>query len=454
MIDSMSLASLMEELSGELTGVDVEFKQVCTDSRNIEQGSLFVALSGERFDGHEYVEQAFNKGAAAALVERQQDLNGSQLRVDNVLTALGQLGAINRKQFKGPVVALTGSAGKTTTKEMLASIFREVGPVLATHANFNNEIGVPLTLLSLEKEHEYAVIELGARQEGDIRYLMSLVEPEVSLITNAMPAHIESFGNLDNVALSKAEVFTGLKAGGIAVINLDDQYASFWRRLAADHPVIGFSMQGNPQATVSARLMEHGQWYNTIKLLVDEQEREITLSVPGEHNVANALAAAAAAHAVGVDVSNIAAGLEKFVGVSGRMQLQYGIKGSKVIDDSYNANPGSVKSAIDVLSRIDGNKWLVLGDMAELGDDAEKLHAHIAEYAVSSKIDRLLCIGEHGKTAVRCFGEGAQHFSSRQDLLDYCRQHVSSQDVILVKGSRSAQMEKVAGQLLAAEGEQ
>jgi UDP-N-acetylmuramoyl-tripeptide--D-alanyl-D-alanine ligase len=450
MQESCALTAIEHLLQGRLYGEDVEFNSVSTDSRQARKGSLFVALSGEHFDGHEFVGQAIENGACAAIVTRQLDLPVSQLKVTDTQLALGRLANFNRKQFHQPVLALTGSAGKTTTREMLAAILSEAGPVLASFGNFNNEIGVPLTLLELSPVHQFAVIEMGARKKSDIAYLMSIAEPDVTLITNAMPAHIEGFGSLENVASSKAEIFSELKSDGIAVINLDDQFAKLWLDMAGDRKVIGFSRQANANAIVSAELLESIEWGACIKLRIANDEAQIKLQVPGLHNLSNALAAAAGAFALGVDFSAICRGLEKFTGVSARLQLLAGMGACRIIDDSYNANPGSVKSAIDVLSGFAGSKWLLLGDMAELGTESQALHEQIADYAREKKIDALLCVGEKSKVAARRFGLNGRHFPSQEALLEFCRQSIRGNEVLLIKGSRSARMEYLVTQLTAA----
>ncbi len=447
MMSAFSLTELQSVLQGELIGDDVSVVSVSTDSRNIANDALFVALRGDNFDGHRFVEQARKNGARAALVEESVESPLSQLRVADSLVALGEVAGLNRQHFKKPVLALTGSAGKTTTKEMLASILSESGEVLATCGNYNNEIGVPLTLFELKPEHQYAVIEMGAAKAGDIAYLMGIAAPDLALITNAMPAHIEGFGSLENIAKSKAEIFSGLKENGIALLNLDDDFAGLWLDMIGERKTVSFSMKGNPQANVSASVLDGGQWQSRIKLSVDGKSIELLLPVPGKHNIANALAAAASAHALGVKLETIVVGLEKFSGVDGRLQLLPGKQGSKIIDDSYNANPGSVKSAIDVLVGFKGPKWLILGDMAELGAESETQHQHIAEYALKKNIKKMLCIGEKSAVAAKHFGEHGHHFNDQQELLSYCQQYLHGGEVVLVKGSRSARMENIVHSL-------
>lgn len=452
-MSATSLNAIQNSLQGELIGDDVEITSVSTDSRNIAKGSLFVALKGAQFDGHQFLVQAENNGAKAALVEEPANISISQLKVDDTLVALGQVANFNRQQFQKPLLALTGSAGKTTTKEMLSVILAEAGDVLATRGNFNNEIGVPLTLLELDAKHQFAVIEMGAAKKGDIAYLMGIAAPDISLITNAMPAHIEGFGSLDNVASSKGEIFSELKASGIAIVNLDDQYAQLWLDTIGEREVVGFSMQGNPQAKVSATVVSNSEWSSCISLQIENQQLEINLPVPGTHNIANALAAAAGAHALNVELDTIARGLEKFTSVAGRLQLVDGVRGSRIIDDSYNANPGSVKSAVDVLAGFDSSTWLVLGDMAELGEESELLHQQVAEYALEKNIDKLLCVGEKSAITAKSFGAQGFHFSLQQQLIDYCKQHLRGGEVLLVKGSRSSRMENIVNGLMQSEGE-
>lgn len=452
MMSAISLSELQDSVQGKLIGDDVLFSTVSTDSRNVADDALFVALKGDNFDGHGFVEQACQNGAKAALVEAPVQTSEqcplSQLQVKNTLIALGKLARLNRQRFHKPLFALTGSAGKTTTKEMLAAILAGQGEVLATSGNYNNEIGVPLTLFELQPCHQYAVIEMGAAKAGDIAYLMSIAEPDVALITNAMPAHIEGFGSLENIARSKAEIFSCLKESGIAVINLDDDYADLWLDIIGDRKTIAFSMRSHPQAKVNAGLLDSGEWCSRIKLSINGQSMECVLPVPGEHNVANALAAAASAYALGVKLETIVAGLESFSGVKGRLQLLVGKQDCRIIDDSYNANPGSVKSAIDVLAGFKGSQWLVLGEMAELGGESEAFHQQIGDYAREKNISQLFCVGEKSVFTAKRFGKGGHHFNTQQDLIDHCQQALSGDEVVLIKGSRSARMENVVNALM------
>jgi len=430
-------------------GGDVTFAAVCTDSRSIKRGDLFVALKGERFDGHSFLVQAVAAGAAAAMVEESSvSPNGSQIGlplivVKNTRLALGKLAAYWREKFPLSLVALTGSSGKTTVKEMLAGVLRAAsgpGTVLATRGNLNNDIGVPLTLLEMRREHRYAVIEMGMNHSGEIRYLSQLAMPDVALVVNAGHAHIEYLGSEEAIARAKGEIFEGLKADGIAVINADDRFAYLWRELATGKRKLEFGIEGQAEVTATYRLR-----YLESEIIVKTQRGEAaaTLKVPGLHNVRNALAASAAAVALDVTPPFIAAGLSHFAGVKGRLQKKAAIHGATLIDDTYNANPESVRAAIEVLAQAPGMKLLVLGDMGELGADAATLHKEIGEFARKAAVDRVLTIGEQSVFGARAFGKGAQHFSRIEDLLAEIENLLDPGVTMLVKGSRYMQMERV-----------
>jgi UDP-N-acetylmuramoyl-tripeptide--D-alanyl-D-alanine ligase len=438
------MANMAELFGWQLHGPSVEFTGVATDTRSLLPGQLFVALCGDRFDGHKFVADALASGAAGALVSR--DVPGAQplLIAGDTLQALGQLGALHRSSFKGKLVAITGSAGKTTTKEMLASILGERAPVHATRGNFNNEIGVPLTLLQLDDQHHFAVIEMGAAKAGDIQYLVDIANPDVSVITNAKAAHLEGFGDVGQVARTKGEIYIP-EPGRVAVINSDDPHSDLWRQLAGPATIVCFSVQGNPEADVRAMRVVPGADTVSFELQTAWGTCPVELHVAGLHNVANALAAAAAALACGVDLADVKHGLESFNGVAGRMQFLPGRRGQVVIDDTYNANPDAVCSAIDVLALQAGKKVLVLGDMAELGVDSAAHHRRVGDYAQQRGIDLLITVGSMAALAAAAFGATARTFADQGALLDYLVQHngLPGFEVCLVKGSRSAHMERV-----------
>jgi UDP-N-acetylmuramoyl-tripeptide--D-alanyl-D-alanine ligase len=444
-----SMGDIAQTLGWQLHGTAVLFDGIATDTRKLLPGQLFVALEGENHDGHDYVIEALQCGAAGALVSREVEGAAPLLQVPDTLHALGQLAALHRAAFKGTLFAVTGSAGKTTTKEMLAAILRQAAPVLATSGNLNNEIGVPLTLFRLDARHRYAVIEMGAAKPGDIRYLVDIADPDISILTNARAAHLEGFGSLDQVARTKGEIFVD-KPGRLAVINSDEPYSALWQQLAGAATVISYGTGDNSPASVRAINLELGAAGSRFDLVTGGQSQAIELPVPGHHNVANALAAAAAAIGAGIGLQEVAAGLANFNGVSGRMQFCRGAGGMLVIDDSYNANPDAVRSAIDVLAMQSGSRLLLLGDMAELGDDSLSYHREVGRYARAQGIEGLFGIGPLAAGAAEAFGSGAQCFADKAQLLAWLgHESLASYNACLVKGSRRSRMEQVVEVLLA-----
>ena len=449
MLEAMRLSGLLAPLSAELVGDDVAFSAVSTDSRAIAPGQLFIALSGPRFDGHDYLAEVAGKGAVAALVERPMaDVALPQLVVADTRIALGQLGALNRAAFTGPLVAVTGSSGKTSVKEMLASILRAAhgaDAVLATRGNLNNDLGAPLTLLELAPQHQAAVIELGASGVGEIAYTVSLAKPDVSLITNAGSAHVGEFGGPEKIVEAKGEILDGLGAQGVAVLNRDDAAWPVWRQRAAGKRVLSFSLN-DAQADLHAAAIGHdARGCVNFTLVGPHGSRSVQLNLLGQHNVANALAAAAAAHALGVASEHVVSGLQALQPVSGRGVVQVLGNGVRLIDDSYNANPASIHAATDVLASFSGRTLLVLGDMGELGQWAEQSHADVGRYA-AGKVDALLAVGPLMKHAVEAFGAGGRHFVDQQSLIEALRLE-QGDTTILIKGSRSAAMDKVVAAL-------
>ena len=464
----MRLSEAARAISAELRGEDRVFEAVSTDTRALAPQALFVALKGDRFDGHDFLELAQEKRAAGAMVGktglRNEDRGLSDrlpmLVVDDTKKSLGRLAAHWRGKFSMPLVALTGSNGKTTVKEMLASILREAcltqspaldpySSVLATRGNLNNDIGVPLTLLGLKGGHRYAVIELGMNHAGEIRYLAGLAAPDVALVNNAGPAHIEFFDSVEAIARAKGEIFEGLKPGGTAVINADDRHAAIWRELAAGKRVVDFGIERPAAVTATYRL----SWLESeIVVKLPQGEARVVLKAPGVHNVRNALAASAAAVALKVPAPAIARGLERYAGIKGRLQKKNGLSGATLIDDTYNANPESVRAAIAVLAQASGEKLLVLGDMGELGPNASELHAEAGRHAREQGVGRLLTLGEASAHATRAFGAGARHFTRIEDLLAEAGSALAPGVTALIKGSRFMQMERVVA-ALAATGE-
>ncbi len=439
----MRLAQLAKILNGSLHGADVEFTSVGIDSRQIQAGQLFVAIQGERFDGHDFVSASLQQGAVAALVSQPSNVQ-PYVQVADTRLALGQLAAYWLSQFNVPIAAITGSNGKTSVKEMLASILAahcgNAEQVLATLGNLNNDLGMPLTALRLRQQHQYAVLEMGMNHPGEIHYMSMLAKPDVALVNNVGSAHIGLLGSLQAIANAKGEIFDGLKASGVAVINLDDQFATQWLKQTQAHKQLTFAV--HQSADISADFAMHDQG-SEIQLYTPAGTIALQLSVPGQHNIANALAAAALATALEIPLSAIAQGLSQFTGVSGRLRAVAGLRQTTLLDDSYNANPSSVKAAIDVLSKRAGRKILVLGDMAELGELAQSLHQEVGAYAQQQGIDALFGLGELCLFATQAFGAQAQHFHQLEALLTALQDFIQAGDVILIKGSRSARMERV-----------
>ena len=440
-------------LGGELIGQDILFTSVSKDTRELTNGSLYVAIKGERFDGHQFIEQASDAGAAGALVSEQQSVQIPQIRVSDTRLALGKLAAYWRQQFNGKLVGITGSNGKTTVKEMTRSILEQaagVNHVLSTKGNLNNDIGMPMTLLGLRAQHHFAVIEMGANHPGEIDYMTHIAKPHVAVITNAGPAHLEGFGSIEKVASSKAEIYSGIVDSGTAVINADDAYADYWKsvcgKLGGDKRLLTFSMQ-DESADIYA-VMSAASGSTAIHLNTPVGNGSAQLAVPGQHNVMNALAAVAVAVALDVSFDDIIEGLNAFQGVSGRLATTYAKSGARIINDTYNANPLSLTAAMDVLVASDGDSWLVLGDMAELGEEKEDLHRRAGEQARALGIKHLLATGDLARFAVESFGRGAQFFEDRAQLIETLERGITEDSVVLVKGSRSMGMEQVVNALI------
>ena len=444
---NMTLAQIRDITGGKLIGNDALIHQVVTDSRQVASDTLFVALKGESFDGHDFLLQAQAKGAAGALVERHVECALPQVIVSSNVKAIADVARAHRRLFKGIVFAITGSCGKTSTKEMLAGILSEAGNVLATRGNQNNEIGVPLTLFNMEESQDYTIVEMGAAQKGDIAYLMDIAEPDITAITNVGSAHIGRFGNERTIADTKAEIYACLKASGKAVVNLDVTYSDEWMQMLVAHDVKTFSI--NKTADVYASDIACDAEVSRFELHHGGDSRFVTLAVPGKHNVANAVCAAAMALHAGINLDQVVAGLSKFVSVSSRLEKREGFWGGVLIDDCYNANPASVRAAIDVLSFYPGNKVLVLGDMAELGDVSFAAHAGIGKYAHSKGVHHLFTCGVMSEAATQAFGENAQHFSDKKVLIELLKAQLKAGDVVLVKGSRAAALEEVIQSIVA-----
>lgn len=437
---AMQLSDAAQVLEATYQGEDVMFRGISTDTRTLVEGNLFVALEGPNFDGHDYIEQAQRKGAVAAAV-RRADIDGlPQLKVEDTRLALGALAAHWRSRFSLPLVAVTGSNGKTSVKEMLAAILRRCGDTLVTQGNFNNDIGVPHTLFGLSDKHQFAVVELGANHPGEIAYLTGLARPTVAVINNAAAAHLEGFGSIDGVARAKGELFASAAADTVCVINADDVYANLWRSLAGARTVISFGLDAEADVTAEWQGDVSG---SDLRLITADAEAEARIVLPGRHNVMNALAAAAAALAMGVDLPVIAAGISAVQPVRGRWQVQPGLSGCRVIDDTYNANPASLKAGLELLSSAEDETWLVLGDMGELGGDGEGLHRDVGEIARDAGVARLFTLGDLAAQAAQAFGSGGESFSDIDALKAALRTQVCEGVSVLVKGSRAMRMERV-----------
>lgn len=443
----MLLSQAAQALHATMSGTDVRFTAVSTDTRTIQQGDLFIALKGENFDGAKFVAQAAQAGAVAAVVNADSVIYGAHcplIRVPDTRIALGKLAAHWRSQFDIPLVAITGSNGKTTVKEMLSAILRVATgseeTVLATQGNFNNDIGMPLTLLKLRAQHRYAVIEMGMNHFGEIDYLTHLARPNVAVVNNATGAHLQGLGSIEGVARAKGEIFAGLVSDGTAVINADDTHAPLWRKLADKHRVFDFAL-GNA-AAVKGKWVVQG-FGGAIQARTPAGEMKFVLQVPGEHNARNALAAATAALALHVPLTTVVKGLEAFGGVAGRLQRKQALHGAVVIDDTYNANPASMHAALEVLAQAEGKRIFVLGDMGELGDDAAQFHHEIGIAARELGIERMFALGAMSAGAVSEFGAGAQHFADIEALQTVLEKEMDAQTTVLVKGSRFMKMERV-----------
>lgn len=451
MMRALTLQELQAPLSATLCGGDAELRGVSTDSRKVGPGELFVALKGDSFDGHDYIAQVEAAGASALLVSAAVASGLPQLQVDDSQRALGLLGAYNRQLYTGPLVAITGSSGKTTVKNMVHAVLSQRGNTLATDGNFNNEIGVPLTLLRLAPEHEFAVVEMGAAKGGDIDWLCQLGRPTIALLLNAMAAHLEGFGSIDDVAAAKGEIFDGLGKGDVAVINADQHYARQWRKRAGDATIIDFGVE-QPAAISASSIQSQGVQGVGFTASTPAGDIAIRLGLPGVHNVANALAAIAVGLACELSLTEIRDGLESLAPVQGRLRSLRGASGATVIDDCYNANPGSVRAAIDMLASCSGRRTLMLGAMRELGADSDAMHAEIGEYAQQEGLDQLWGVGPEAVSTVAAFGAGGRHFVSNEEAIAaLATEAFNDSDTVLVKGSRGARMEQVMDALLAVE---
>ena len=447
MMRPLALSELQLPLEGQLHGADCDILGVSTDSRNLRDGDLFVALRGEHFDGQKYISQAHSTGATAAIVREMVASSLPQLQVADTQRALGLLGAYNRQQYKGPLIGITGSSGKTTVKNMVHAVLSQRGETLATEGNFNNEIGVPLTLLRLQPGVEFAVVEMGAAKAGDIAWLCELACPTIAVLLNAMPAHLEGFGSVEGVAAAKGEIFDRLIKTDVAVINADQSWARQWRKRASAATVMDFGLE--QPASISARNIQ-GMGARGVSFTASTPvgDMSIRLNLPGVHNVANALAAVAVGLACELSLMNIRDGLESLQPSGGRLRSGCSPLGATIIDDCYNANPGSVRAAIDMLAACSGRRTLLLGAMRELGHGSSELHREVGEYAREAGVDQLWGVGPELEACVDVFGAGGCYFEDRAAALVDIEEQFGEGDTVLVKGSRSTGMEQVLHALL------
>ncbi|MBI4357379.1 MAG: UDP-N-acetylmuramoyl-tripeptide--D-alanyl-D-alanine ligase [Gammaproteobacteria bacterium] len=448
-IISLSEASLF--LRAKMIGKNATFQGVSTDTRTLEAGSLFVAISGEHFEGHDFINEAEQKGAACVMVSRPVKTALPVCEVLDTREGLLQLALFWRRRFEIPVIGVTGSCGKTTVKEMIASILatslrgeaKDTGDsVLRSQGNFNNEIGVPLTLFRLQEKHRFAVIEMGASKPGDIARLTAVVSPTVAVITNVAPAHLQGFLNCEGVASAKAEIFRGLDAGGIAILNADDPFIDTWRRECGAYRVITFGERADADVQALHSTLD-SKGCAEFKLSVYGKTVDVKCSLPGWHQVSNVLTSVAAAAPFQVSLDSIQEALLHMKPIPGRMVFCKGIDGARVIDDTYNANVASVRAAIQTVAAYEGDKLLVLGDLAELGEASKVLHEALGEEAKAQGFAQLFTVGFDSQWASRKFGQGGEHFENLEQLIGHLRTQLSPQTTVLVKGSRRAHMEQV-----------
>ncbi len=441
----LMLSDCQDCLDAELIGDDVQPTGFSIDTRTLQPGDLYIAIKGDRFDGHDYCRAAEEKGAAGLLVHDAVESGLPQLKVDDTRVALGLLGKMWAERFQVPTVAVTGSNGKTTVKEMIAAILSQLGPVLSTRGNFNNDIGVPLTLLRLREHHQYAVIEIGANHVGEVGMLSKLVRPDVALVNNVGEAHLEGFGSIEAVAEAKSEIFQGLSSDGWAVINSDDRFADFMREAASNCHRHEFGSADD----VAVRLLPE----NTLRIASGEKTLSPRFKLLGRHNRMNAVAATAVAQCMDVQPVAIMSGLATIEPVAGRLNQKHGINDASLIDDTYNANPVSVRAAIDVLADMPGTRVLVLGDLGELGVNEQTMHAELGAYAKSAGIDQLYTVGILSAHAANSFS-GAKHFDSQEQVVAQLRSEMNKGMTVLVKGSRGSRMERVVRPLIEASPKQ
>ncbi len=444
---TMSLDDVANVLSAKYAGKNIIVKGISTDTRTIKGGELFVALKGPNYDGHAFINAAYEKGAVACLVEDDVEEDNIVITKDTRL-ALGLLAKSWREKFHNPVFAITGSNGKTTVKEMIASIINQTQSVMATHGNLNNDIGVPLTLFRLNNKYDAAVIEMGANHSGEIQYLTNIAMPDIAIVTNIGTAHLEGFGGIEKTAKAKAEIFDGLAESGTAIINADDSFYDYFKEVTQQYNVISFGLN-KADVTCSYTLNTKGSLLN---VSTPKGDCNVQLKLLGKHNVINALSAIAASVAANISLEQIVNGLESLKPVNGRLQMKHGLNNSRIIDDSYNANPTSLYAALNVLHDFSGKRFLALGDMGELGENSDELHENAGNYAKENGVDSLYSFGTLAAKAAKNFGGNGFCYDKHEDMINALRNELSQDVTLLVKGSRSMHMEYVVNALTVAEG--
>lgn len=445
---ALKLSSIAAALQGDLIGKDAQFSSVSTDTRSLSEGSLYIALQGERFDGNEFIGQAEEAGAVAAIVSKLVHTSLPILLVEDTRKALADIALINRLNSPATVAALTGSQGKTTVKEMAGAILSQAGPTLITEKNLNNTIGVPLTLLRL-KDERFAVIEMGANGHGEIEFSARAASPNIVLITKASAAHIEGFGSLQGIVEAKGEIIDQVQPNGVVILNADDENIWQWKARAAGKRTVLFGLEQDSKADYFATEIEIAASGRVSFTLNSPQGSiAVALNLFGKHNIMNALAASAIALEAGAVLADVPKGLASLKPISGRLQQLTGLKGSTILDDTYNASPDSFFSAIDVLMSFDGEKVVIAGDMKELGDESIESHKQVGSYAKKAGVNMLWATGDMSKSTVESFGAGGVHFDNKADLVDACKKIAENKTVFLIKGSRGAEMDIVVNHLI------
>jgi UDP-N-acetylmuramoyl-tripeptide--D-alanyl-D-alanine ligase len=446
----MMLSDISQSVGGVLLGEDIKISSVSIDTRTVDKGELYIAIKGQNFDGHSFIENAENVGASAVLVDHQNETKLPQIIVKDTHLALAELAAAWKKKTSIKTFGVTGSNGKTTVKEMLAGILSVNASVLFTQGNLNNDIGVPLTLLKIQEDHQYAVIEMGANHAGEIKYSSQYAKPDVAVITNAGAAHIEGFGSLEGIAKAKGEIIESLGEKGVAVINQDDAFYPLWIKIAGDRKKLTFGMENTADIYAQDVVLrvEKETFVTQFVLTTATDNIAIKLHLAGQHNVMNALAAAACCISVEINLQQIKQGLEEIKPVLGRLQPMLSKKGNLIIDDTYNANLDSFKVAVNVLKQCDGEHWVVLGAIGEMGKESGTIHKQLGELLKSMNVARVLAIGSDAESSVEVFGKGATFFSSQEQIIAALNNELIGSETVLIKGSRAQKMEKIVAALV------